>query len=83
MFMLILRIILLFSPLRVFLPLALVSFLTGLFLAAGELLIFGKLGKAEIIFFTAALFFFFFGLLMDQVAALRREISPRTDLREK
>ena len=74
MFMLILRIILLFSPLRVFLPLAAVSFLVGAALAAGELLIFGKLGKAEIIFFTAALFFFFFGLLMDQVAALRREI---------
>lgn len=75
MFMLILRVILLFSPLRVFMPLALGSFVLGAGFAAGELVIFHKLGKVEIIFFTAALFFFFFGLLMDQVSALRREIK--------
>jgi glycosyltransferase involved in cell wall biosynthesis len=73
MFMLILRIILLFSPLRIFMPLALAFFAFGAVFSVGELAFFGKLGKAEIIFFTAAFFFFFFGLLMDQMAALRRE----------
>jgi glycosyltransferase involved in cell wall biosynthesis len=75
MFMLILRIILLFSPLRVFMPLAFVSFILGIGFAGGELIFTGKLGKVEIIFFTAGLFFFFFGLLMDQVSALRREVK--------
>lgn len=75
MFMLILRIILLFSPLRVFMPLALASFVVGTGFATGELIFTGKIGKVEIIFFTAGLFFFFFGLLMDQVSALRREVK--------
>ena len=72
--MLILRTMLLFSPLRVFLPIS--SFL---FVFASGSLIYDlshtNIGDTTILFFFASLLIFFFGLLADQISAMRREIK--------
>lgn len=75
-FMLMLRLTVLFEPLKVFL------FIAGIFFAAGIIsLIFSlfmtlgqSIGKLPVIFFISALILFMFGLLCDQVSALRREL---------
>lgn len=73
--MLILRIITLFSPLRIFLPLSAFIFLLGLISV-----IFGIISRnitdTTILLFISSIIIFFFGLLTDQVAALRRESRP-------
>ena len=76
MLLLILRIILLFSPLKIFLP---VSF--GLFLLAILSILYDiffqafNITDATILFFVSSMLVFFFGLLSDQIAAIRREIK--------
>jgi len=76
MLILILRIILLFSPLRVFLPVSLILFLIAT--VSGSLdIILGpfNISDTTILFFISSLLIFFFGLLADQLAAIRREIK--------
>ncbi len=72
--MLILRIITLFSPLRIFLP---ISFIFGL--AALVSLIYDitktNITDITVIFLFCAIMLFFFGLLADQIAAIRRHIK--------
>lgn len=75
-FMLILRLIMLFSPLRIFLPasvfFAFVTFVDVLI----EYSITGAFtNKSAVALFTLTSLTFFFGLLADQVAAIRREIG--------
>jgi len=78
MFISILRTIILFSPLRVFLPvstavfgLAILSLSLDIFLSFSH----GRLniGDTTILLFIFSLFFFFFGLLADQISAIRKE----------
>jgi len=78
MFLLILRTIILFSPLRIFLPvstsvfgLATLSLMLDIFLSFSR----GRLniGDITILLFISSLIFFFFGLLADQISAIRRE----------
>lgn len=72
--MLILRIIFLFSPLRIFLPTSLVlSFLALIFLVSD--LIKGNITDTTTLFFISSILIFFFGLLADQIASIRREIK--------
>jgi glycosyltransferase involved in cell wall biosynthesis len=76
--MLILRLIMLFSPLRIFLP---ASFLFGFLTLADLLFEFHTTGnftnKSSVALITLTSLTFFFGLLADQVAAVRREIGQR------
>ncbi len=73
--MLMLRLTVLFEPLRVFLPSALVLFLLAVasfiinIFASGRL----QFGSSTILLGIAALIMFVFGLLCDQISALRRE----------
>ena len=76
--MLILRTIILFSPLRIFLPvsffflsLAFVIFLIDSFLYSKQ----PDISETTVLLFISSLFFFFFGLLTDQISAIRREIN--------
>ena len=77
--MLILRTIILFSPLRIFLPVS--GFIFGLCLLSFvfDQTIFypgqPNISDATILLFVASLFSFFFGLLADQISAIRREIK--------
>ena len=72
--MLILRIMTLFSPLRIFLPVSM--FL--LILAMGFLgfdLIHENITDTTVLLFFTSILIFFFGLLADQISAIRREIK--------
>lgn len=74
-FLLILRLLMLFSPLRAFLPLSVVLFALALVIFLYDIfLIHGFHNMTISLLLFSSLMIFFFGLLADQVAALRREI---------
>lgn len=70
--MLIVRIFTLFSPLRVFLPISVLTFLIGAIFVAQSYLLTGAGSLKGIVVILASLLFFLFGVLVDQVAAIRR-----------
>jgi len=72
--MLILRIIMLFSPLRIFLPGSMIIFLFAVAFAVYDLTNL-NISDTTILLFISSLLIFFFGLLADQIAAMRREIK--------
>ena len=72
--MLILRLVILFSPLRIFLPVAVSMILVGILytiyiISTVRLM----LANGALLCFSSALIIFFFGLLVDQVSSMRRE----------
>jgi len=73
-FFLILRTIVLFSPLRVFMPVVLL-----LWTLLGASLIYDiyhvHITNTTVVLFTSSLIIFLFGLLADQISAIRREIK--------
>lgn len=70
--MLIIRIVTLFSPLRVFLPLSALTFLIGLVFAVNGYITAGESSIRGLIALLASFQFFLFGILVDQVVAVRR-----------
>ncbi|MDP6561887.1 MAG: glycosyltransferase family 2 protein [Candidatus Peribacteraceae bacterium] len=73
--MLIIRLITLFSPLRIFLP---ASFLIGLVAIATfvyDLYVNQNVSDGAVMLISLTTLLFFFGLIIDQVAAIRREIG--------
>ncbi|MBL0713803.1 MAG: glycosyltransferase family 2 protein [Desulfosarcina sp.] len=72
--MLILRLVVLFSPLRIFIPvsitLAAVGVLYAAFVIATVRL---TLANGALLCFVASMIIFFFGLVVDQISAMRRE----------
>jgi glycosyltransferase involved in cell wall biosynthesis len=77
-FMLIFRLTMLFSPLRIFLPSAVVLGLLTVGLVSYELVMFQNISDAGVALFTFTGILFFFGLLADQLAAVRREIGKHS-----
>lgn len=70
--LLILRLITVFAPLRVFLPVSLCTMLIGLVFTTNGYLVSGEASIKGILMLLASLHFFLFGILVDQVSALRR-----------
>ncbi len=75
--MLIVRLIMLFSPLKIFLPVSAVGFVISMGWAIYDLINsnFHAISKSSGFLFVASLLVFLFGLLADQIAAIRREIK--------
>jgi len=75
-FVIILRTIMVSSPLRVFLPISTLLFL-GAVISVGYDLFFRSLNITDItlLLFMSSILIFFFGLLADQMAAIRKEIK--------
>lgn len=72
--LLILRVICLFDPLRVFIPASLFLVLTGISLAIYPFFIVKRgLTTGSVLVILAGVLVFFFGLLADQISALRKE----------
>lgn len=71
--MLILRIIMLLDPLRLFLPVSFASGLLGVVWGIYYLWLGHGLSMTSLLLLITALLLFFFGLLADQIAALRKE----------
>ncbi|MEK7154341.1 MAG: glycosyltransferase family 2 protein [Patescibacteria group bacterium] len=75
--MLIIRLTMLFSPLKIFLPVSAVGFVISISWAIYDLINshFQTISKSSGFLFVASLLVFLFGLLADQIAAIRREIK--------
>ncbi len=73
-FLLIIRIISLFDPLKVFLPAAALLFLVGILYLILDSILLGKpnIASGAVILFVSAVMVFMFGILADQVSAIRR-----------
>lgn len=71
--LLVLRLISLFAPLKLFLPTSGLFMILGL--VWGSVYVFSRRGlsMASLLFLLAGILVFFFGLLIDQIAAMRRE----------
>lgn len=72
--LLIIRIIALFDPLKVFLPASAILFLAGILYSILDSIAFGRLNIAAgaVILIVSAIMVFMFGILADQVSAMRR-----------
>ncbi|MCC6180133.1 MAG: glycosyltransferase family 2 protein [Chloroflexi bacterium] len=71
-FMLIFRLVSLFSPLRIFLPISAVAFAVGVWFMVESYLLYQEASVKALLAMLASVLFFLFGLLADQIAALRR-----------
>ena len=75
--MLILRMITLFSPLRIFFPISLVFFLVGAGYMIYTIITEIHVTNTSVLLITGAAVLFLFGLLSEQIAALRFERTSR------
>ncbi|MCK5510478.1 glycosyltransferase family 2 protein [Candidatus Parcubacteria bacterium] len=73
---LIFRIIMLFSPLKIFLPTSIIIFFAMLISLSVDFFIYNfNLSESTLILFINAILFFFIGLIADQLASIRREMK--------
>lgn len=72
---LILRMIMLFSPLRFFLPISILCFVAGLYSLILDIFIHFNIGDNTILLLISSIIIFSFGLLADQISAVRRELK--------
>jgi len=70
--MLIVRIITLFSPLRIFLPISFITFLVGISFVFFSYFTAGESSIKGLITLLTSIQFFLFGILVDQISAVRR-----------
>ena len=75
--LILLKIITLFSPLRIFLPISIVSFATGSIYGIWNMITTGKIPNGAVILILFAVVVFLVGLISEQIASLRFE-GPRT-----
>ena len=77
--LIIMRIIMLFNPQKIFLPASFFMFLGGIFLIGYNIIQTGSIQESTILLMIVGTFTFFFGLLADQMAHIRREIQRKLD----
>jgi glycosyltransferase involved in cell wall biosynthesis len=77
--MIILRIITLFAPMKVFLPVSIALFLGGVIYGVANIFFFGinRIPNGSVLLILSSLFIFLFGLISEQIAAMRFESSQR------
>jgi len=73
--MMILKTIMLFDSLKVFLPIAIILFILGFLDLLYEVIFNFNVSTTSILLIISGLLIFFFGLLADQVASIRREMK--------
>jgi glycosyltransferase involved in cell wall biosynthesis len=70
---LVLRMITLFEPLKIFLPVSIAIFVFGFLWALQEYIVYSRFGATSLFLGIASLLVFFFGLIADQIATIRKE----------
>ena len=75
--LILLKIVTLFSPLRIFLPISIVSFGTGTIYGTWNMIVTGKIPNGAVILILFAVIVFLVGLISEQIASLRFG-GPRT-----
>lgn len=75
----ILRIITLFAPMKIFLPMSIGLFVLGVFYGLANIFLFGinRIPNGSVLLILSSLFIFLFGLISEQIAAMRFESSQR------
>lgn len=76
---LILKIVMLFDPLKIFLPASVGLLGTGIIFTVYTLIRFHSIWKSGSLLVISGIMIFFFGLLADQIASVRREIKGREE----
>ena len=69
------RVIMLFDPLKVFVPASLALLFIGVTLAIVNLIVAGGIQGSSVLTILTSIFIFFFGFLADQSARIRRELN--------
>jgi glycosyltransferase involved in cell wall biosynthesis len=77
---LIVRMITLFEPLKIFLPVSIAIFIFGLLWALDEVIRVGRFGATTLFLGITSLLVFFFGLISDQIATIRKENLSRNNI---
>ena len=72
-FMLIIRVIVLFNPLKVFMPASMGLFFLGALFTLYGIIVFGKAPNTGILIILSSVILFFMGILADQISSIRRE----------
>jgi glycosyltransferase involved in cell wall biosynthesis len=72
-FLLILRVIVLFNPLKVFIPASLFLLAAGVLFSIYGIITFGRVPNTGILTVLSSIILFFMGILADQISAIRRE----------
>lgn len=77
----ILRMITLFAPAKIFMPVSIVLFVLGLLYGVVNIFFFGinRIPNGSVLLILSSLFIFLFGLISEQIAAMRFESSQRGD----
>ncbi|WP_254174614.1 glycosyltransferase family 2 protein [Planktothrix pseudagardhii] len=73
--LLIIRIVVLFAPLRVFLPVSLFLIVAGLISSISGIILEDNLADRDVIILLSGIIIFFYGILADQLSAIRREMK--------
>lgn len=73
--LLIIRIVVLFAPLRVFLPVSLFLIVMGLISSISGIILEDNLADRDVIILLSGIIIFFYGILADQLSAIRREMK--------
>ncbi len=72
-FLLIIRVIVLFNPLKVFIPASMILFFFGALFTLYGILTFGRAPNTGILIILSSIILFFMGILADQISSIRRE----------
>jgi glycosyltransferase involved in cell wall biosynthesis len=72
-FLLIIRVIVLFNPLKVFVPSSIVLFIAGVAFTIYGIIAFRRAPNTGILIILSSILLFFMGILADQISAIRRE----------
>jgi glycosyltransferase involved in cell wall biosynthesis len=72
-FLLIIRVIVLFNPLKVFMPASLLLFAAGALFTLYGIIAFGRAPNTGILAILSSIILFFMGILADQISSIRRE----------
>ena len=73
-FLMIIRIITIFNPLKFFLPVSILLFILGFLYGIGHTIYYFNIPDGAVLLIVSSILIFFFGILADQISSLRREI---------
>jgi glycosyltransferase involved in cell wall biosynthesis len=76
-FLILLKVITLFSPLRIFLPISVASFLLGILYGLWNVTVHSRIPNGSVLLILFAVVVFLVGLISEQISALRLEGPPR------
>jgi glycosyltransferase involved in cell wall biosynthesis len=77
-FVIILKIVTIFSPLRVFLPIAAAAFLLGVSYGIWNVVVHSRIPNGAVLLILFSVVVFLVGLVSEQISALRTESGPRS-----